>query len=275
MKLGLIGHGAVARQALSAMAANGTQPLETLIAYARPDSAAKARDILAPFAEKLFKSVEVVTDLPSLVARKPDVVAEAAGHKAVTEFGSKILRAGADFLITSAGALASASLRERLDEAAADGQSRWHLCAGAIGGLEILAAAQLSGIAEVLYASRKPPHAWVGTPAEALIELATLDEAVTFYEGDANGAARDYPQNANVAATVALAGAGFEKTRVRLIADPAAAQNIHEITIHSGCADVEIRIAGKPSPDNPKTSLTTGYALAAHILQMNRQAQRH
>lgn len=272
MRLGLIGHGVVARQALAAMAAHCVEPIDALIVLARPESAAKARDILAPFAGTLFQSVDVVTDLPSLIARKPDIIAEAAGHTAVTELGSKILSGGVDFLITSAGALASAQLRETLDEAGRAGQSRWHVCAGAIGGLEILAAAQLSGINEVFYTSRKPPNAWLGTPAETLIELATLDEAATFYEGDANGAARDYPQNANVAATVALAGAGFEKTRVRLIADPAVSQNVHEITIRSGCADVEIRIAGKPSPDNPKTSLTTGYALAARLLQMNGQA---
>lgn len=274
MKLGLIGHGAVAQQALSALAANGARPIELLVAYARPESAVKARDVLAPFRDKVFRSVEIVDNIERLISRRPFVVAEAAGHEAVNSLGPQILSAGVDFLITSAGALASSSLRETLDASANAGHARWDVCAGAVGGLDILAAARLSGIDEVFYTSRKPPHAWRGTPADALIDLETLDEAVTFYEGDANGAARDYPQNANVAATVALAGAGFEKTRVRLVADPAVAQNIHEIIIRSGCVDVDIRIAGRPSPDNPKTSLTTGYALAAQILHLNRQANR-
>ncbi len=274
MKLGLIGHGAVAQQALSAIAANISRPIDALVAYARAESAAKARDVLAPFRDRIFRHVEVVTDPGSLIARKPDVVAEAAGHEAVISLGPQLLGAGVNLLITSAGALASSSLRDSLDASARAGQSHWDVCAGAVGGLDILAAARLSGIDEVFYTSRKPPHAWSGTPAEALVELATLEEAVTFFDGDANSAARDYPQNANVAATVALAGAGFEKTRVRLVADPAATQNIHEIVIRSGCVDVEIRIAGRPSPDNPKTSLTTGYALAAQILHMTRQANR-
>src|SRR5690606_7025689 len=128
-----------------------------------------------------------------------------------------------------------------LDEASRRGKARWDVCAGAIGGLDILAAARLSGLHEVLYTSRKPPHAWRGTPAEARVDLDKISEPVVFFTGSADAAAIDYPQNANVAATIALKGAGFERTRVRLVADPAATRNVHEITIQSVCADVEIR----------------------------------
>jgi predicted dinucleotide-utilizing enzyme len=37
------------------------------------------------------------------------------------------------------------------------------------------------------------------------------------------------PMNANVAAAVALAGAGFEKTTIELVADPAAGGNRNQI----------------------------------------------
>jgi aspartate dehydrogenase len=69
-----------------------------------------------------------------------------------------------------------------------------------------------------------------------------------------------------VAATIALAGAGFERTRVRLVADPASTRTVHVIRIRSACVDVTIDIAGHPAPGNPKTSLTTGYAMAANLL---------
>ena len=271
MRLGLIGHGAVARQALAAMAKEAVAPMEALIALARPESASKARDLLSEFKGPLFRDVLIVSDLPSLLEQRPSLVAEAAGHAAVRECGPAILSAGVDFLITSAGALALPQLRAALDEAAQQGYSQWDVCAGAVGGLDILAAARLSGLTDVMYTSRKPPHAWRGTRAEALIKLDEITEPVTFYEGCAEAAARDYPQNANVAATIALRGAGFDRTRVRLVADPSATRNVHEIEIASACADIHVRIAGRPSPDNPKTSLTTGYALAAHILQSDRK----
>jgi aspartate dehydrogenase len=69
------------------------------------------------------------------------------------------------------------------------------------------------------------------------------------------------------AATLALHGAGFEFTRVRLVADPAAVANVHEIRIHSACAKISLKIEGRAAPENPKTSLTTGYSLAAQVLQ--------
>ena len=85
------------------------------------------------------------------------------------------------------------------------------------------------------------------------------------FEGSAREAALLFPQNANVAATIALRGLGLDDTRTRLVADPAITRNIHEISIRSACVDVDMRIVGVPSPDNPKTSLTTGFALASKI----------
>lgn len=266
MRLGLIGHGAVARQALAAMADALAAPLDVLAALTRPGSEDKAREALAPFGGVVARDIVIVTDIDALVAAGPSLVAEAASHEAVSAWGAAVLDRGVDLLITSAGALSDPHLRAKLADAAQRGGTKWDICAGAVGGLDILAAACLSGVEEVSYTSRKPPLAWRGTAAERLIDLARIERAIVFYEGSAEAAARDYPQNANVAATIALKGVGFEKTRVRLVADPAAERNVHEIIIRSGCADVDITIAGRPSPDNPKTSMTTGYALAADVI---------
>ena len=144
------------------------------------------------------------------------------------------------------------------------------ICAGAIGGLDILAAARLSGLREVVYVSRKPPNAWRGTPAENLINLDGAFEPRVFFEGDAARAAREYPRNANVAATIALKGLGFAGTRVQMIADPSVERNVHEIRVKAVCADFTIVIDGAPSPENPKTSMTTGFALANLIREQLR-----
>jgi aspartate dehydrogenase len=134
------------------------------------------------------------------------------------------------------------------------------------GGLDALGAARLSGLESVVYTGSKPPRAWKGTKAESLLALDTIDAPAAFYEGTAREAAQLYPQNANVAAAVALAGAGFEATRVRLVADPGLTLNVHEIAVRATCANFTIRLEGRPSPANPKTSLTAGYSLARSVL---------
>ena len=53
---------------------------------------------------------------------------------------------------------------------------------------------------------------------------------------------------------------------MRLIADPAVSANVHEIGFTSACVDVALRIEGRAAPENPKTSLTTAYSVAAQIL---------
>jgi aspartate dehydrogenase len=117
----------------------------------------------------------------------------------------------------------------------------------------------------VSYRGIKPPRAWAGTPAAAQVDLDTLDRAATFFRGDARQAARDYPKNANVAATLALAGAGFEATRVELVADPAAPGNVHEYSVTSPLASYSIRIENKASAGNAKTSVATVFSVLREI----------
>ncbi len=264
--LAVVGYGTIAGLALEAVAARLDRPLDRVICCARRDGGDRAQALLDRLGDRLARDRRVVTTTEDLVAARPDLVVEAAGHAAVELVGEAVLAAGIDLLISSVGALADDDLRTRLDAAARRGGGRLDHLPGAVGGLDILAAARLCGLTEVTYVSRKPPGAWTGTPAATLIDLAAITTPTPFYEGSAAEAARRFPKNANVAATVALAGLGFEATRVRLVADPTVAGNVHEIAFRAACADVTIRIEGRPSPDNPKTSATTGWSLAQAIL---------
>jgi aspartate dehydrogenase len=140
------------------------------------------------------------------------------------------------------------------------------LPAGAIGGIDAIAAMRLAGLATVRYRSRKPPAAWRGSPAEQVTDLGKLTQQVVLYKGTAGEAALLYPQNANVAAAVALAGLGFDATEVELVADPDAPGNVHEIEAEGAAGRFAIQLQGKPSRSNPKTSALAAMSVARALI---------
>lgn len=261
MKLGIIGSGAMAATLLEGLQRTNAK-LDSVfcLSSTRSLDAAKAK-------LETYVWPSMVSDkLDDFLEAMPDFVVEAAGQDAVCLYGNKILKAGIDLGITSIGALTDDGLHESLLQAARLSGAQLHIVPGAVGGIDILAAARASGIDEVIYTSRKPPSAWKQTKAETLIDLDHLTEPFTFFIGSARLASSGYPKNANVAATIALAGLGLDKTIVRLVADPTIKKNIHELSFVSGCANASIRIEGNPSPDNPKTSQTAGYSLVRFVL---------
>jgi aspartate dehydrogenase len=260
MRLGLIGFGAIGSTLLDVLAAEGTAP-EALFVLVRPGPGASAA------AER---GLPTVSEAAGLIAARADLVIECAGQGAVAAHVPPCLRAGIDTVVASVGALADEGLHASLLAAARAGGGRLVLPAGAIGAIDLLAALRPSGIARLDYTGRKPPAAWAGTPAERALDLGALTAPATIFEGDARAAALAYPKNANVAATLALAGPGFAATRVRLVADPGIARNIHEISVRAGAADFDIRIEGHPAPGNPRTSLATVYALAREVANRRR-----
>lgn len=265
MHLGLIGHGAIGRALLALLEREGAAPAR-LTLLARPASAERLRAALAD-----RPNAAVVTEAAALVAAGPDLAVECAGQEAVAAHVPALLAAGIDTIVASVGALAEPGLPERLEAAAEAGGARAILPAGAVGGIDILGALRLSGLDSLVYTGRKPPAAWRGSAAEALVELDALTAPAVFFEGDAAEAARLYPKNANVAATLALAGPGLRATRVRLVADPTESRNIHEVEIRAAAGDVSLRIAGHPSPDNPRSSATTVHSLAREVLNRRRR----
>jgi len=125
---------------------------------------------------------------------------------------------------------------------------------------------RLGGLDSVRYRSIKPPAAWRGTPAEQAIDLDRIETQAVAYRGTAREAALLYPKNANVAATVALAGLGFDRTEVEIVADPAARYNTHEIEAEGASGTLALRLVNLPSPENPKTSALTALSLVRALL---------
>ena len=256
--VGLIGCGGIAQDVLAALRASPANGVSIVGALARPGRGAAARARLC--------EIDVVEALDDLLARDPMLVAEVAGQSAVAEHGDTILRRGIDCLVISVGALADPALLARLRSAAHDGNSHILLPAGAIGGIDAIAAMRVAGLTSVRYRSRKPPVAWRGSPAERLVDLDKLTRRTVLYQGTAGEAAMLYPQNANVAAAVALAGLGFDATEVELVADPDAPGNIHEIEAEGVAGRLAIQLQGKSSRTNPKTSALAALSVARALL---------
>jgi len=258
----IIGFGAIARDLIDILTAQQIPP-DRLSVLVRPERVAEVQ-------EQLGERAVVVAALGALLGARPSVVVECAGHSAVAEHGVAVLASGADLIVASVGALADAELAGDLLAAARASGAQCVLPAGAIGGIDALGAARLSGLTSVRYTGTKPPAAWAGTPAEDVCDLYALRAPVLFFEGTAREAARLFPKNANVAATLALAGLGMDATRVHLVADPGTTENTHHFSVTSLALDFEMRLVGKPSPSNPKTSRSTVYSIARAVV--NRRA---
>lgn len=243
----LIGFGAIGRSLLQRAA--GIQGLRISHVVVQADSLEQAQAQAA----ELGSSAQMVTTVPA----DTDLVIECAGHQALTQHVLPALERGIECAVLSIGALSEVGLYEQLDAAAAQGGTQLHLLSGAIGGVDAIAAARLAGLDSVTYTGRKPPSGWRGTPAEAVADLDQLREPQVILQASAREAARLYPKNANVAATISLAGLGLDATQVRLIADPTVTENLHEIEVRGAFGEMRISMRGKPLADNPKTSALT------------------
>jgi len=256
--VGLIGCGGIAQDVIATVRAAPECGVTIIAALARPGRVAAARAKLP--------DIEIVESLDALLDRRPNLIAEVAGQPAVAEHCEAVLRKGIDCVIISVGALADPALSARLKSAAHAGKSRILLPAGAIGGIDAIAAMRVAGLTSVRYRSRKPPAAWRGSPAEQVADLDALKSRTVLYRGTAGEAALRYPQNANVAAAVALAGLGFDATEVELVADPEAPGNVHEIEAEGAAGRFAITLQGRPSRSNPKTSALAAMSVARALL---------
>lgn len=203
-------------------------------------------------------SVTQFTTLEDFLASEPDVVAEAAGHGALRSFGPDCLRAGVPLILLSVGAFADEQFESALRDAASVGGVSARVASGSIGGLDLLASASKGGLDSVCHRIVKPPGA-LGLERDAHGEV---------FRGSARRAAVEYPQNANVAAAVALAGIGLDASEVIVESDPTATRNCHRIEIVGAFGSATIHIEGRPSLANPRTGALVPMSLK-HELEKN------
>jgi aspartate dehydrogenase len=255
MRLGMIGYGAIGREVVTAWRRGGLGEVRIgaiLVRSRRPD----AGDVL-------------LTDDPGRFFEQcPDVVLECAGHQAVRDHGIRCLEAGADLILTSIGVLVDDGLRAGLEQAAAASNRRLILASAGIGALDILSAAAVGGLDRVAMTVRKDPSAWYGTETESLCDLANLRAPLVIYDGPVRAGARRYPQNVNIAAAVALAGIGLDRTHLTIVADPTIRAHVVEIEASGAFGSFRFVEEVLPSADNPKTGKLVAMAAIKTIRQL-------
>jgi aspartate dehydrogenase len=253
-RVAIIGHGAIGRSVVDLLQASPAGPFE-LAVLVRPGSRS---------AQERATGVRRLEDEAALRAFRPELVVEAAGAEAVRTFGEGCLAAGCSFLVSSVGALADDALRERLERRAVEGRAKLVIPSGAVGALDYLRAAGRLAETRIRYVSRKPPSAWRDELA-AMGRSGTPEEPLVLFQGDARAAARRFPRNLNVAATLGLAVGDMARIEVEVVVDPAATGNTHEITVEGPAGRLAATLVNLPSPDNPKTSWIVAFSVATAV----------
>lgn len=215
--------------------------------------------------------VPFVIGLDALLETRPDVVIEAASHEVVREYGAPLLSRGISFIVLSAGSLYDDALRAKLEDCANRSGAMLYVPSGGIGGLDALKAACAAGVEEVEIVVTKPPAAWRHiTYVEKLgLDLENLKRATTLFEGTAREGVPHFPANVNIAAVLSMAGIGFDRTKLKVVVDPALKFNTHYITIRGVTGVISITFESVPFPNNPKTSMLAAYSSLASFEQFN------
>jgi aspartate dehydrogenase len=255
MRVALLGGGTIARLVLEHV-----PPGIEVSALAGRGPASRGAALAREF------SIPYVVGRAELLATGPQAVLEAASHQAVREHLVPLLEAGVDVVVLSCGALTDDTLRRDAEAASARSGALFYVPSGGIGGLDALKTACLAGVEEASIQVAKPPAAWKGIAyvEKSGLDLDRLRAPHVLFEGPAREGVPHFPQNVNIAAVLSLAGIGMDRTRLKVVADPALKLNTHTIRVSGACGRMTVVLENVPSPDNPKTSWLACYsALAA------------
>jgi aspartate dehydrogenase len=247
MKLGIIGCGAIGNDV--ARAAEKINEIDTIFLHDIDEMAEKK------LARQLSKGKAVNSD--SLL-KESDVVFEAASQDAVKMYAIDVLKQGKDIIIMSIGSLFDDEFRKKLEETARKYKSKLYLPSGAVCGIDGILSASGDTIDKVTLVTTKPPKA-LGKK---------FKKRTVVFKGTAREAVQQFPKNINVAANLSIAGIGFDKTLVEIVADPVATRNSHKILAHGRFGRLRAEIENMPNPHNPGSSYLASLSAIATLKRL-------
>jgi aspartate dehydrogenase len=254
-KVGIAGLGVIGARVAGRLT-SGMEGLE-LTAVTSGD-AGKAERTLAAMGAK----APVVS--PQELAAMCDVIVECAPTAAFLSIVEPAMDAGRVVITVSAAALIEHM--QVVERARAHG-GRIIMATGALLGLDAVRAAALGEIHSVTMITRKPPKSLRGAPHLAVIgvDVDALTQPTKLFDGSARDGARGFPANVNVAAALALAGVGPDRTQLQIWADPALERNTHTIKVDADSARFEMTIENIPSVEKPGTGRITALSVIAAL----------
>jgi len=257
IRFGLIGCGAMGGMIASAFDGGGIGG--ALVAVYDVD-VGKASTLV-----KRLRDKPAISSSASDLINSVDFVIEAASQEAVEEYAEETVKAGKNIMIMSVGALLDEELMGRLISAAKKSGVGIYLPSGAVAGVDALLSASAAGIDEITLTSTKPPAGLKGVKylTDRGINLDLLTSPTAVYEGPASEAVKLFPKNINVAAVASLASG--KDIKVRIVADPKAKTNMHEIHVRGIFGELTTKTSNVPTPNNPKTSYLAALSAVATL----------
>jgi aspartate dehydrogenase len=160
-----------------------------------------------------------ITSQAAMLGRSVDLVVEAAHADLLKAVGLELLETS-DLLMFSVTALADDAFRTALDAKAKATGRRVYIPHGAMIGIDGIADAGPT-LQQVTVTTTKHPRS-LGL---------TEETSRVVYDGPTREACARFPRNVNVHASIALAGLGFDRTRSRIVSDPAVTTNSHLVEV--------------------------------------------
>jgi aspartate dehydrogenase len=244
MKLGIIGCGAIGTDV--GKAADEMSEIENIYLY----------DVKRKSSEKLNSQLvkSEIKDVQEFL-QEVDVVFEAASQEAVKQFAEDVLKKGKDMIIMSIGIFFDNTFKIKIEDLAKKHHCKIYVPSGAVCGIDGILAASVEVIDEVTLVSTKPP-----------ISLGKNSKKRTIvFEGTAREAVKKFPKNINVAASLSLAGVGFDKTYVKIVSDPVVTRISHKILAHGKFGRLRAEVENMPNPINPKSSYMASLSAIATL----------
>ncbi|WP_137921374.1 aspartate dehydrogenase [Hydrogenophaga sp. 2FB] len=244
--IGLIGYGAIGRSVHALLERSGACKVDAILVRNAVEGAGTAK---------------VVHTLDDFLGMRHDVVVECAGQSALRQYASAVVASGSHLVPASVGALVDDAFRIALCDVADRHHSHIRIPCGAMPGIDGLASARWVGLDRVVYRGTMPPHALKNFDAATPIQ-----GAACVFSGSAREAVQRFPKNANLTGTIALAGIGFDATRVEIHVDPAAAANIHELEAEGDFGKFQVKVAGnRIAASSPSSRIVPGSLVLAAL----------